>query len=71
MLFAWCAAEPQPAFLLGAGFMNDTSDAQAVCTTLLRLVDKLLKRYPTALKDDAATLHRDRPMPHRYEHELS
>ena len=46
--------------------MNDTSDAQAVCTTLLRLVDKLLKRYPTSLKDDAAALHRDRPMPHRY-----
>ncbi|KAL3141212.1 hypothetical protein ABBQ38_003551 [Trebouxia sp. C0009 RCD-2024] len=60
------SAEPQPAFLLGTGFMNDTSDAQAVCTTLLRLVDKLLRRYPTTLKDDAAALHRDRPMPHRW-----
>ncbi|DBB01093.1 hypothetical protein WJX77_011966 [Trebouxia sp. C0004] len=60
------ASEPQPAFLLGAGFMNDTSDAQAVCTTLLRLVEKLLGRYLTALKDDAAALHRDRPMPHRW-----
>ena len=59
------AAEQQPAFLLGAGFMNETSDGQAVCTTLLRLVDKLVKQYPTALKDDAAALHRDRPMPHR------
>ena len=60
-----CAAEAQPAFLLGAGFVNDTSDAQAVCTSLLRLVEKLLGRYTTALKDDAAALHRDRPMPHR------
>ncbi|KAL0029185.1 hypothetical protein WJX79_001145 [Trebouxia sp. C0005] len=60
------SAEPQPGFLLGAGFMNETSDAQAVCTTLLRLVEKLVGRYPTALKDDAAALHRDRPMPHRW-----
>ena len=59
------AAEAQPTFLLGANFITDTSDALAVCTTLLRLVDKLLGRYPTSLKDDAAALHRDRPMPHR------
>ena len=55
----------QPTFLLGTNFMTDTSDALAVCTTLLRLVDKLLSRYHTTLKDDAAALHRDRPMPHR------
>ena len=46
--------------------MNDTSDGRAVCTTLLRLIDNMLGRYPTGLKDDAAALHRDRPMPHRW-----
>ena len=46
--------------------MNDTSDGRAVCITLLRLVDNMLGRYPTGLKDDAAALHRDRPMPHRW-----
>lgn len=60
-----CAAQPQSTFLLGANFISDTSDAMAVCTTLLRLVDKLLGRYATKLKDDAAAFHRDRPMPHR------